>query len=51
MCFEWTSKDHVRNGKEGIAVEREELIMKKDMKYKEILRKNIYKKNSPPYET
>ena len=46
MSFEWTSKDHVRNDKEGIVVKREELIMKKDMEYKEILRKTFPKEQS-----
>ena len=38
-CHEWTSKDEVENYKEDIVVEKEELIMKKEMENKEILRK------------
>ena len=33
-CYEWTSKDKVENYKEDIDVEKEELIMKKEMKDK-----------------
>ena len=49
-CCEWTSKDDVQNYQEDIVVKTDELIIKKDMEYKETMKKK-YKKNSPPYET
>ena len=52
-CHEWTSRDKVENYKEDIIVEKEELIRKKEMENKEILReeeKNT-KISSPQYES
>ena len=43
-------KDEVENYKEDIGGEKEELIMKKEMANKEILRKNT-KVSSPQYES
>ena len=40
-CHECTSKDEVENYKNYIVVEKKELIMKKDMDNKEIIRKNM----------
>ena len=42
-CCEWTSKDDVENYEEDIVVNIEELIMKKDMEYKETMRKTFKK--------
>ena len=42
-CHEWTSKDELKNYKEDIVVEKEELIMKKEMENKEILREKKHK--------
>ena len=44
-CHEWTSKDKVEHYKEDIVVEKEELIMKKEMENKEILREEKKHKN------
>ena len=38
-CHKWSSKNEVENDKEDIVVEEEELIMKKEMENREILRK------------
>ena len=38
-CCEWTSKNPVENDKEDIVVKMEELIMKKDIEYKETMKK------------
>ena len=45
-CLECTLKYEVVNSKEDIVVEKEKVIMKKDMKNKEIIRK---KKNEKKY--
>ena len=44
-CLECTSKGEVENYKEDIVVEKEELIIKKDIKNKEILREKNMKIN------
>ena len=44
-CHECTSKDEVGNLKEDIVVEKEELIMKKEMENKEIWRRRKNTKN------
>ena len=38
-CCEWTSKDYVEKYEEYIVVKMEDLIMKKDMEYKETIKK------------
>ena len=38
-CHECTSKEEVENYKEDIVIEKEEVIKKKDMENKEIMRK------------
>ena len=38
-CHEYTSKDEVGNYKEDIVVEKEEMIIKKDIENEEIMRK------------
>ena len=43
-CHEWTSKGEVKNYTEDIVVEKEELIMKKEMGNQELLKKKIRKK-------
>ena len=48
-CHELTSKGEVEHYKECIVVEKEELIIKKDMENKEIIRENM-KISSPLYE-
>ena len=50
-CHEWTSKDEVENYKEDIVVEKEELIMKKEMENKEILRKKHTKISSLQFKS
>ena len=49
-CHECTLEDEVWNYKEDFVVEKEELIKKKDMENKEIMRKNM-KIRSPQYES
>ena len=52
-CHEYTPTDEVESYKEDIVVEKEELIMKKDMKNKEIIRKKHENKQKsiPQYES
>ena len=51
-CHEWTSKDEVGNDKDDIVVEKEELIMTKEMETKKILRyREKPQKISPQYES
>ena len=38
-CHECTSKDEIENYKEDIVVEKDELITRKDLENKEIMRK------------
>ena len=45
-CHELTSKDEVEKYKEDIVVEKEELIIKKEMENKEILREKHENKQS-----
>ena len=47
----WMDFKRLCKNYEDIVVKMEELIMKKDMEYKETMRKTFPKKNSPPYET
>ena len=44
-CCKGTSKDDVKNDEEDIVVKMKELIMKKNMKYKETTRRTF--KNKP----
>ena len=43
-CHECTSKEEVENDKEDIVIEKEELIKKKDMENKELMKKQDDKK-------
>ena len=50
-CHECSAKDEVENGKEDSVVQKADLIMKKDMGNKEIMReKENMKIGSPQYE-
>ena len=51
-CHECSAKDEVENGKEDSFVQKADLIMKKDMGNKEIMReKENMKIGSPQYES